>query len=160
MWPQRKVYCYGIFSPFLNMTPNILLASGKSSIILLLLRLPDDLLPSYSENITIGGSPLYKIDRAALRQLIIAVPQEPVFLPDGTSFMSNLDPFNNSTKPECRPFWKLSFCGTLSPNAGASQRVCPVKPYHRVTRSYSISRVLFSVVGSVPGISRGALVQR
>jgi ATP-binding cassette, subfamily C (CFTR/MRP), member 1 len=30
------------------------------------------------------------------------VPQEPVFLPDGTPFQANLDPFNFSTGAECR----------------------------------------------------------
>jgi ABC-type multidrug transport system fused ATPase/permease subunit len=46
--------------------------------------------------------PLHKIDRATLRQRIIAVPQDPVFLPDGSSFMSNLDPFKEATETECR----------------------------------------------------------
>lgn len=46
--------------------------------------------------------PLHNIDRQALRQRIIAVPQEPVFLPDGTSFQANLDPFTASTEAECR----------------------------------------------------------
>ncbi|KAI1382741.1 P-loop containing nucleoside triphosphate hydrolase protein [Hypoxylon trugodes] len=75
--------------------------SGKSSIILLLLRLLDPA-ASCTGKITIDDIPLHKIDRATLRQRIIAVPQEPVFLPDGTSFQSNLDPFGASTKDECR----------------------------------------------------------
>ncbi|CZR65845.1 related to multidrug resistance protein [Phialocephala subalpina] len=75
--------------------------SGKSSTILLLLRLLDPL-PSCSQNIIIGGIPLHKIDRAILRQRIIAVPQDAVFLPDGSSFMANLDPFNMSTEADCR----------------------------------------------------------
>ncbi|KAK3374230.1 P-loop containing nucleoside triphosphate hydrolase protein [Lasiosphaeria ovina] len=75
--------------------------SGKSSTILLLLRLLDPL-PSCNENITIDGTPLHKIDRSTLRQRIIAVPQDPVFLPDGTSFQANLDPLGLSTAAECR----------------------------------------------------------
>jgi ATP-binding cassette subfamily C (CFTR/MRP) protein 1 len=75
-------------------------ASGKSSTILLLLRLLDPL-PSCSQNIIIDDIPLHKIDRSTLRQRIIAVPQDPVFLPDGTSFMANLDPFSASTASEC-----------------------------------------------------------
>ncbi|RYP20476.1 hypothetical protein DL765_002775 [Monosporascus sp. GIB2] len=74
---------------------------GKSSIILLLLRLLDPL-PSCAHNITIDDTHLHKIDRATLRQRIIAVPQEPVFLPEGTSFQSNLDPFGISSEEECR----------------------------------------------------------
>jgi ABC-type multidrug transport system fused ATPase/permease subunit len=36
-----------------------------------------------------------------LRQRIIAVPQEAVFLPEGSSFQANLDPTNLSTPEEC-----------------------------------------------------------
>ncbi|KAI0843264.1 P-loop containing nucleoside triphosphate hydrolase protein [Hypoxylon sp. FL0890] len=75
--------------------------SGKSSTILLLLRLLDPV-ASCADKITIDEIPLHKIDRATLRQRIIAVPQEPVFLPDGTSFHVNLDPLSDSTKDECR----------------------------------------------------------
>ncbi|KAI1139479.1 P-loop containing nucleoside triphosphate hydrolase protein [Hypoxylon sp. FL0543] len=75
--------------------------SGKSSTILLLLRLLDPV-ASCADKITIDGIPLHKIDRATLRQRVIAVPQEPVFLPDGTSFQMNLDPFSASTEDECR----------------------------------------------------------
>lgn len=45
---------------------------------------------------------LHKIDRAILRQRIIAVPQDAVFLPDGSTFMANLDPFGTSTELECQ----------------------------------------------------------
>ncbi|GIC88015.1 uncharacterized protein Aud_004406 [Aspergillus udagawae] len=75
--------------------------SGKSSIILLLLRLLDPL-PMRAENITIDDIPLHKIDRMTLRQRIIAIPQDPVFLPDGTAVKSNLDPFGVSTDGECQ----------------------------------------------------------
>jgi ABC-type multidrug transport system fused ATPase/permease subunit len=37
-----------------------------------------------------------------LRQRIIAVPQEPVFLPDGTTFQANLDPYDISTSEDCQ----------------------------------------------------------
>lgn len=75
--------------------------SGKSSTILLLLRLLDPL-SMCSEDIMIDDIPLHHIDRSTLRERIIAIPQDPVFLPDGTSFMSNLDPFGRSTAEECR----------------------------------------------------------
>jgi len=74
--------------------------SGKSSALLLLLRLLDPL-PSTSQNITIDSIPLHKIDRATLRQRIIAVPQDAVFLPDGTSIKTNLDPFGVASDDEC-----------------------------------------------------------
>ncbi|PYI12622.1 P-loop containing nucleoside triphosphate hydrolase protein [Aspergillus sclerotiicarbonarius CBS 121057] len=75
--------------------------SGKSSIVLLLLRLLDPL-PSSSQNITIDGVALHRVDRSILRQRIIAVPQDVIFLPDGTSFKENLDPFCLSTETECQ----------------------------------------------------------
>ncbi|KAL4796910.1 P-loop containing nucleoside triphosphate hydrolase protein [Aspergillus venezuelensis] len=37
-----------------------------------------------------------------LRQRLIAVPQDPVFLPDGTSFRASLDPSNTATPAECQ----------------------------------------------------------
>ena len=46
--------------------------------------------------------PLQKIDRSTLRQRLLAVPQEAVFLPDGTSFKENLDPLDNSSLQECQ----------------------------------------------------------
>jgi ABC-type multidrug transport system fused ATPase/permease subunit len=60
-----------------------------------------DPLPSTSNNITIENTPLNRINRSTLRQRIIAVPQEAVFLPDGSTFLSNLDPSNTSTPEDC-----------------------------------------------------------
>ncbi|KAK4445746.1 P-loop containing nucleoside triphosphate hydrolase protein [Podospora aff. communis PSN243] len=75
--------------------------SGKSSLVLLLLRLLDPI-QSSAQGIIIDETPLHKIDRGVLRQRIIAVPQDAVFLPDGTSVRLNLDPFTVSTEPECK----------------------------------------------------------
>jgi ABC-type multidrug transport system fused ATPase/permease subunit len=71
--------------------------SGKSSLIALLLKLLDPL----SGIITIDDIPLNGIDRSTLRQRIIAMPQEAVFLPAGTTFHMNLDPSEISTMEEC-----------------------------------------------------------
>jgi ABC-type multidrug transport system fused ATPase/permease subunit len=71
--------------------------SGKSSLIALLLKLLDPL----SGIITIDDIPLRGIDRPTLRQRIIAMPQEAVFLPAGTTFHTNLDPSEVSTTEEC-----------------------------------------------------------
>lgn len=49
----------------------------------------------------IDNAPLHRIDRSVLRQRIIAVPQEAVFLPDGSTFRANLDPTDISTPAEC-----------------------------------------------------------
>ena len=74
--------------------------SGKSSIIALLLKLLDPISET-AENVTIDGTPLHRLNRDALRQRIIAVPQEAVFLPDGFTYQTNLDPSNVSTPGEC-----------------------------------------------------------
>ncbi|CAM1502428.1 Fc.00g044120.m01.CDS01 [Cosmosporella sp. VM-42] len=74
--------------------------SGKSTLILLLLRLLDPL-PSCSSNMEIDGIPFWRIDRATLRKRIIAIPQDAVFLPDGSSVKSNIDPLESATPEEC-----------------------------------------------------------
>lgn len=74
--------------------------SGKSTLILLLLRLLDPL-PHCSKNMEIDGIPFSRIDRATLRQRIIAIPQDAVFLPDGSSIKANIDPLAAATPDEC-----------------------------------------------------------
>lgn len=74
--------------------------SGKSSIISLLLRLLDPL-PSCADGIFIDGTPLSLVNRTTLRERILTIPQEVVFLPDGTSFKMNLDPFSVSSEDDC-----------------------------------------------------------
>ncbi|OBS23407.1 hypothetical protein FPOA_03955 [Fusarium poae] len=74
--------------------------SGKSTLILLLLRLLDPL-SSCSTNIKIDDVDLHEIDRATLRKRIICIPQDAVFLPDGSSIKANIDPYNSATDAEC-----------------------------------------------------------
>lgn len=75
--------------------------SGKSSLIALLLKLLDPTRETET-NLVIDGTPLRCIDRSTLRQRIIAVPQEAVFLPDGSTFQANLDPLDVSSADECQ----------------------------------------------------------
>ncbi|KAH7206067.1 hypothetical protein DER44DRAFT_809931 [Fusarium oxysporum] len=76
--------------------------SGKSSLVSLLLKLLDPLQDTPNEGLLIDGLPLNSLDRDALRQRVIAVPQEAVFLPDGATFKENLDPSGLSTLDECK----------------------------------------------------------
>lgn len=96
--------------------------SGKSSTILLLLRLlepvaspsavPLDPVAPFASGsgsgsdstslLTIDSLPLAAVDRATLRRRVIAVPQDAVFLPDGTSFRANLDPYGAAGADDCR----------------------------------------------------------
>ncbi|KAI0124051.1 putative ABC multidrug transporter [Xylariales sp. AK1849] len=75
--------------------------SGKSSLVALLLKLLDPLAETAGKAV-IDDTPLNRIDRAALRQRLIAVPQEAVFLPDGSTFQDNLDLFDVSRAEECQ----------------------------------------------------------
>lgn len=75
--------------------------SGKSSLVALLLKLLDPTADT-SGSAIIDNTPLHRIDRPTLRERIIAVPQEAVFLPDGSTFQANLDPFDVSTAEECQ----------------------------------------------------------
>ncbi|KAF4993969.1 hypothetical protein FGRMN_6100 [Fusarium graminum] len=74
--------------------------SGKSSLLLLLLRLLDAS-PSDkpSDGITVDGLYIESIDRDLVRRRIIAVSQDPVFMPAcaGSTLRSNLDPFHEAT---------------------------------------------------------------
>ncbi|KAF3019761.1 hypothetical protein E8E14_010934 [Neopestalotiopsis sp. 37M] len=75
--------------------------SGKSSLIALLLKLLDPTMAT-STGTHIDGLALHKIERSALRRRIIAIPQDAVFLPDGSSFRANLDPFETATDADCQ----------------------------------------------------------
>ncbi|KAF7560819.1 hypothetical protein G7046_g3309 [Stylonectria norvegica] len=74
--------------------------SGKSTLILLLLRLLDPL-PSCAQNMSIDDIPFHRIDRATLRKRLIAIPQDAVFLPDGSTIKSNIDPLAVATPAQC-----------------------------------------------------------
>ncbi|KAL1867849.1 hypothetical protein Daus18300_006124 [Diaporthe australafricana] len=75
--------------------------SGKSSLILVLLRLLDPTTKT-AGNITIDGSPHRRIHRETLRQRIIAMPQDMVFLAGGETFKTALDPYYRNTDDDCR----------------------------------------------------------
>ncbi|KAI1380494.1 ABC multidrug transporter [Hypoxylon crocopeplum] len=70
--------------------------SGKSSLIALLLKLLDPV-DDTLDRVYIDKISLRRVDRSSLRQRIVAIPQDVVFLPDGSTFLENLDPFNVST---------------------------------------------------------------
>ncbi|EWG50811.1 hypothetical protein FVEG_09941 [Fusarium verticillioides 7600] len=77
--------------------------SGKSSFILLLLALLE---PVQKDNVkymlSIDGALLSSISPQTLRERIITVPQDPVFLPIGSTVKQNLDPLGAATTEQCR----------------------------------------------------------
>lgn len=68
---------------------------------LFLLRLLDPI-PSSDVAFTVDSINVFDVDRTVLRSRIIAVPQECVFLPDGSSIKSNIDPTGNILDAECQ----------------------------------------------------------
>ncbi|KAK9424900.1 putative ABC multidrug transporter [Seiridium unicorne] len=74
--------------------------SGKSSLLLLLMRLLDPT-PETAGKVTLDGIQLQHLDRETLRQRIIAVPQEIIFLAGEESFKDLLDPFGRLSYEQC-----------------------------------------------------------
>jgi ABC-type multidrug transport system fused ATPase/permease subunit len=95
---QWKVSLLGPFASVVQVANHT--NSGKSSLLLLLLRLLDPLIEC-RDGITIDGIPLNRVNRSILRQRVIAVPQESIFLPDGQSFRKNIDPSSVSSDSDC-----------------------------------------------------------
>ncbi|KAH0429491.1 ABC multidrug transporter [Colletotrichum camelliae] len=79
--------------------------SGKSSILALLLRLIDPLQASTNATlqpaVLIDGVPVITVNHVTLRERVISASQDPVFLPEGTTFHANLDPTSSATNEEC-----------------------------------------------------------
>ncbi|KAJ8114351.1 hypothetical protein OPT61_g3746 [Boeremia exigua] len=75
--------------------------SGKSSLLLFLLRLLD---PTTSQGLTfkIDSIDVLTVNRTALRSRLIAIPQECVFLPNGSTIKSNVDPTDTISDTECQ----------------------------------------------------------
>jgi ABC-type multidrug transport system fused ATPase/permease subunit len=61
-----------------------------------------DPIPSSNYSLSIDGISLDRVDRTTLRERLIVVSQEPVFLPDGTTFKKNLDPTDTVPHQECQ----------------------------------------------------------
>lgn len=74
--------------------------SGKSSFIGLLLKLLSPI-QEHTSLAKIDGLDLSRIERSSLRQQLLTVPQEAVFLPDGASFQENLDLAGTVDRTHC-----------------------------------------------------------
>ncbi|KAI8961197.1 putative ABC multidrug transporter [Daldinia sp. FL1419] len=91
--------------------------SGKSSLIALLMKLLNPANDTY-DRISIDNTSLHRVDRVTLRQRIIAIPQEAVFLPDGSTFQENLDPFGVSTAADAQAVLEVVDLWTLVHDRG------------------------------------------
>ncbi|KAF4438951.1 abc transporter [Fusarium austroafricanum] len=91
--------------------------SGKSSLLLLLLRLLDPSLANEpSSSIIVDDFSLKEIDRDLVRRRVIAVSQDPVFLPScpGSTLRSNLDIFHEASDNDLLDVLHLHGLGFLS----------------------------------------------
>ncbi|KAH7122958.1 ABC transporter [Dactylonectria macrodidyma] len=95
--------------------------SGKSSLVLLLLRLLDPL--QTNEGITVDGIPLEKMHRDVVRRRIIAISQDPIFLPScsGSTLRSNMDPFREASDDDLLETLKIHGLDFLANEEGAEQ---------------------------------------
>jgi ABC-type multidrug transport system fused ATPase/permease subunit len=95
MWPYWKVSSLDALRSSYSFA-----YSGKSSLIMLLLRLLDPI-ESDAQGLSIDDLPLHLVNRTALRSRIIALPQDAFFLPEGNTVRANLDPYGLTSTAEC-----------------------------------------------------------
>lgn len=124
---------------------------------LLLLGLLDPLQQkgSHHSNLAIDNVPLPILDRQKLREHLIIVPQDPVFLPSGSTIAQNLDPLNTATAAEHQAVLQ-----DLDLRDALGGGVCDLsQPLHEEALSHG-QRQLFCLARAVlkRRVSRGALL--
>ena len=75
-----------------------------------------DPLPSCAKGIIIDGVGLHSVNRADVRDRIIAMSQDPVFLPGRISLKRQFDPLDSSTPEECYAVLQLVELGNMASN--------------------------------------------
>ncbi|CEJ82215.1 hypothetical protein VHEMI02292 [[Torrubiella] hemipterigena] len=119
--------------------------SGKSSLVLVLLRLLNCIQSPNSEDVSlsIDGVDLQKVDRDTLRQRLTAVPQEPIFLPDGASFSQNLDPTGVATDEERQGALEaVTLWDTVKENGGLDSGLLPESLSQGQKQLFSLARAI------------------
>ncbi|RDW75547.1 hypothetical protein BP6252_06689 [Coleophoma cylindrospora] len=89
--------------------------SGKSSLMALLLWVID---PEPYSTILIDDTSLHQINQTTLRERLLAVSQDAIFLPDSSSFRANLDPFDIASTEDCMAGIELIRLGKLMEGQG------------------------------------------
>ena len=135
--------------------------SGKSSLLLLLLGLLEPL-TSTDHSIAIDGLPLHLIHRPTLRSRLIAIPQAPFFLPDGSSFRNNLDPYDSTEEAECKDVLRVvGLWETVSSRGGLDLPMNPDILSQGQKQLFSLARaVLRARVKSRRCQTRGSALSR
>ncbi|KAH8736482.1 P-loop containing nucleoside triphosphate hydrolase protein [Ilyonectria robusta] len=136
--------------------------SGKSSLVALLLKLLDPM-PGAAQGgtISIDNTALDRVDRTTLRRRIIAVPQESVFLPDGSTFRANLDPFAAADMADCQTALEaVALWAMVSDRGGLEAAMSPDTLSIGQKQLFSLARAVVrhrvrtkhSVLGPVPAV--------
>ena len=87
--------------------------------------------------------PVKDIDRSTLRARLIALPQDAVFLPDGTPFRQNLDPLQVCTLEECRSALKaVGLLDFIERRGGLEAGMTPDTLSHGQKQLFSLARAV------------------
>lgn len=93
--------------------------SGKSSLLLLLLALLNPIeQPSISSSVAIDGQDVTTMDRQVLRERLITIPQDPVFLPPGSTISENIDPMHSATPEQHEEVLQLVGLSSIAEDFG------------------------------------------
>lgn len=111
--------------------------------------------------ISIDNTALDRVDRTTLRRRIIAVPQESVFLPDGSTFRANLDPFAAADMADCQTALEaVALWAMVSDRGGLEAAMSPDTLSIGQKQLFSLARAVVrhrvrtkhSVLGPVPAV--------
>lgn len=133
--------------------------SGKSSMILLLLRLLDPTTAT-ENNITIDKLPLRRIHRNTLRQRVIAIPQDMIFLAAGETFRAMLDPHSRVTDKDCLAALEdVGLLGTVKESGGLQAEIGKETLSHGQKQLFSLAiAILRARAREQEGSSSGILL--
>ncbi|KAF2429831.1 ABC transporter [Tothia fuscella] len=116
--------------------------SEKSSLLLLLMRFLDPLPPT-CQRMVIDDIPLHIIHRGTLRSRLIAMPQDPFFLPDGSTFMANLDPYDKASVEECTDvLQEVGLIELINERGGLSEAMNPGSISEGQKQLFSVGRAV------------------
>ncbi|KAM0811819.1 hypothetical protein AB5N19_12175 [Seiridium cardinale] len=116
--------------------------SGKSSLIAFLLKLLEPT-PETAACASIDDLALRKIDRSTLRCRIISIPQDAVFLPDGSSYRENLDPFNVTGTTDCQHVLEIvGLWNFIQDRGGLEADMSPGTFSHGQRQLFSLARAI------------------
>ncbi|KAK6070647.1 ABC transporter [Seiridium cupressi] len=92
---------------------------------------------------SIDNLALQKIDRSTLRCRIISIPQDVVFLPDGSSYRENLDPFKVTGATDCQHVLEIVGLWNFIQNRGGLEAdMSPGTFSHGQRQLFSLARAI------------------